>query len=347
MESILAVEELIREAEEQINSQTIQLERHKAGDQKLSRLILASTENTLEVESNKLIKYKQILKRLQGEDGKKLDEEYRLRIASKRKNYFDRQDSRIKSNKEHPSDVKLAAVRILGELPPEIELDDEDLFEIAVKSVKLSLPELSELTELLDTIRLEFNKQIDLSKEEEIKQIATLDYLIPIVVLHFNILRENIIQSVSDFNEYQEKLITEGKKENFVKKEFSTWPKYQDWWIRELWVSHQAYYALFNWKENINKLCQTTEQKKAWSIIFDRWITIKKLVNDKGTLAYHYQYTFDKLLEKYAKLEEEIDEEKMNTIENEYLELTDKEDFKKNSNFHNLKTPYFEYKRKK
>ncbi|WP_122892751.1 hypothetical protein [Arcobacter peruensis] len=347
MESIIAIEELINQTQKQIDLQNLQLKRHYSGEGKLSSLILASTENTLEVATKKLDKYNKILKRLLGEDGKKLNEEYRLRIASKRKRYFDTQDSRIKANKEHSSDIKLAAIRILGELPQEIELDDEDLFEIAVKSAHLTLPELNELSKLLDTIRIEFNSQLEKNKEEDIKQIATLDYLIPIVILHFKILRDNISQSIHDKNLHNQELLKEGKIENFEKKKFSTWPKYQDWWVRELWVSHQAYFSLFKWKEIINKQCQTTEQKKAWSIIYDRWITIKKLLNDKGTLAFHYHYVFDKLIEKYAKLEEEMDEEKMNNIEKIYLKLSKKEDFEKNSNFHNIITPYYKYKKSK
>ena len=344
MESILAIEELIKQAQEQVNLQIYQLKRHNSGEAKLSALIHASTENTLEISTIKLARYKEILVRLQGEEGEKLDKQYRLKIATKRKKYFDSQDSRIKANKEHPSDVKLAAVRILGELPQEIELDDEDLFDIAVNSVKLSLPELTELTKLLDTIRVEFNTQIEKSKDEDIKQIATLDYLIPIVILHFKILKDNIRQSIQDSNEHEEELVKEEKKDTVKIKKNSSWPKYQDWWVRELWVSHQAYFSLFKWKEIINKKCQTTEQKKAWSIIFDRWITIKKLLNDKGTLAFNYQYIFDKMLEKYAQLEEEIDEKKIIEIEKIYIKLSEKEDFEKNSDFHNLKTPYFEYK---
>ncbi|MGB1227239.1 MAG: hypothetical protein ACPG9K_05050 [Poseidonibacter sp.] len=344
MESIIAIEELIKQAQKQVDSQKLQLQRHKSGESKLSAMILASTENTLEIYTNQLEKYNKILKRLLGSEGKKLNQEYRLRIATKRKRYFDSQDSRIKANKEHSSDIKLAAMRILGELPQDIEIDDEDLFEIAIKSVHLTLPELSELTKLLDTIRLEFNSQLEKNKEEDIKQIATLDYLIPIVILHFKILRDNINESIHDDNKYKEKLLKEGKIDSFEKKKFSSWPKYQDWWIRELWVSHQAYFSLFKWKAIVTKQCQTTEQKKAWSIIFDRWITIKKLLNDKGTLAYNYQYIFDKLIEKYTNLQEEMDEKRMFTIEKVYLQLSEEEDFQSNSDFHNIITPYYKYK---
>ena len=347
MESLLALQELIKEAEAKISLQNKQIQRHNSGEEKLSPVVLASTENALEQASEKLTRYKEILQSLEGEDGEKLDEKYRLEIAAERKRYFDKQDSRLQTNIEHPTDVKLAALRVLGELPPEVQLQDEEILDIATKSVELTLPELSELTEILDTITNEFHSMLEKSDDKSIKRMAVLNCLIPVMVLHMKILKENIMQNVAEENEKNQALFDAGKIEAFKPKKFDRFPRYHDWWIREMWVSHPAYFALFKWKAIVNAQCQTLEQKKAWTIIFDRWMLIKKLLNDKGSLAYEYSYIFDSLLEKYIGFEEEMQIEKLDGAKAAFLKALKEENFEKNADFHSIITPYFQYKAQK
>lgn len=94
-------------------------------------------------------------------------------------------------------------------------------------------------------------------------------------------------------------------------------------------------------------MCVTTEQKKAWSIIFDRWVFIKKLLSDKGKLAYHYHFAFDSLLYTYAELEEEIELKNIESMETIINKITAKEDFTKNVSFHKINTSYLQFKTEK
>ncbi|PLY08787.1 MAG: hypothetical protein C0626_13175 [Arcobacter sp.] len=403
MESIIALEALIKENEAKIALHKQQIKNHEAGINKLSRVSFASAENSLEVSTELVEKYKKMLSQLLTMDEKELEEKERLIFLAERKKYFDAQPSRIKLNIEQSNDKKLEVLRIIEELPTDIKFDDKELFEIATKSIEMSLSDLNDISSKLADIRSEFNaikKHID---EEDLQEIATIDFLLPIVVLHFYILSSNIIQNINEANEkvlqkkemilkgktvklaeikksleLNEKLLKEKQSEEKRDKEeikniesiikslnnefnkineifipevktktFSGFPKYQDWWIRELWVSHQAYFALFKWKEIISKLCITTEQKKAWSIIFDRWVFIKKLLNDKGKLAYDYHFAFDSLLSTYAEVEEELDIKNIESMEVIINEITKKEDFTKNVGFHSVNTAYLKFKMEK
>ena len=347
MESVVALEELLAENEKKASFSKANLDRHEAGEIRLSAMSKASSENSYELASEKVSKYKNMLSVLQTEEGKKLEQKHKLVVAARRKRYFDSQDSRIKLNKEHHSDVKLAALRIITELPEDVQFEDDKLFDIAIKSVELSLPELNELLEVLEKIRNEFNSLVKSKDKEDIQEMVAIDYLIPIIILHFYILINNINVYVDDINE---KMLQDLESEKIKEKKeirFSGFPKYQDWWIRELWLSHLAYFALFKWKSIINKQCFTLEQKKAWSIIFDRWIFIKKMLNDKGALAYNYHYAFDTLLSKYANLEEELEAKNISSMEQIIQGITQKEDFSKNVKFHNTDTPYLKFKHQK
>lgn len=126
---------------------------------------------------------------------------------------------------------------------------------------------------------------------------------------------------------------------------FRGFPKYEDWWIHEMWSSHQAYFALYKWKEIINNLCVTNKQKLAWSGIFDSWIFVKKMLNVKSELAFEYNLAFDKLIKKYAELEEELADDNLASMEMIIKEITKKENFGSFKPNHKLVTPYLEFKR--
>jgi len=395
MESIIALEELVKENEAKVALQKRQLEQHESGEQKLSRMAQASTENTLEIANDLLTKYKKMLEELQMQDAEELAEKERLQAIVERKKYFDAQDSRIKLNKEQDNDKKLEAMRIIGELPTDVHFEDKELFEIATKSIELSLPELNELSQILDGIKQEFQGLLKQSEERDLQEIGTIDFLIPIIALHAHVLLSNILENIEAKNnkaldaqknslktkeDKQESLLkTLGEQENLLKEDaqnkevsqtisklkeelkklelepiievkeqtFSGFPKFHDWWIRELWLSHQAYFALFKWKDIISNLCITTEQKKAWSIIFDRWVFIKKLLNDKGELAFNYNFAFDALLENHARMLEETDNKNILSMEEIVKKITRNEDFTVTAPFHNTNTPYLKFKKGK
>ncbi len=395
MESIIALEDLIKENEAKVALQKRKLEQHETGEQKLSRMAQSSTENTLEIANNLLSKYKKMFEELQMQDAEVLAEKERLQIIVERKKYFDAQDSRIKLNKEQDNDKKLEALRIIGELPTDIQFEDDVLFEIATKSIELSLPELKELSQILDGIKQEFQGLLKQSEEKDLQEIGTIHFLIPIIALHAHVLLSNILENIEDknnkaldnqknilkikkdkqesllqkLNEQENQLKEDAKKKDIVQtisklkeelnkleletiadvkeQTFSGFPKFHDWWIRELWLSHQAYFALFKWKDIISNLCITTEQKKAWSIIFDRWVFIKKLLNDKGELAFNYNFAFDTLLENHARILEETDNKNILSMEEIVKKITKNEDFTVTAPFHNTNTPYLIFKKGK
>lgn len=354
MESVIALEELIKENEVKVELHQRQLQRHQSGEQPLSAMAEASAEAHLEEAIVLLDKYKKMLEKLSQFTPEELEEKERLHAAAMRKKYFDTQESRIKNDHEQPNDVKLEVLRIMGELPVDVQFEDEELFDMAIKSIDLELPVLDELVTKLEEIKNDFKSMINIEDERNLKEFATIDYLVPVIVLHFYILSRNIQENIHDYNEKvkqnQDDLMEntdDGEMfelEQTQTKVFKGFPLFQDWWIRELWVSHQAYFALNNWKTMITNMCMTLEQKKAWSIIFDRWVFIKKLLNDKGELAYNYNFAFDTLLRNHVDVREELDEQKMLAIESLIFELTKKEDFSTVAEFHDIKTPYYRYK---
>lgn len=354
MESIITLEELIQDNAAKVELHERQLQSHKNGERVLSAMSLASAEAHLEEAKALVEKYTAMLEQLSTLSAEELQKKEQLHTAALRKKYFDTQKSRIESNLEKDNDIKLAVLRIIGELPVDTQFKDEELFEMASKSIELTLPPLEELLSKLNEIKNDFNIMTKNLNKRDMQEFATIDFLIPIVVLHFYILSSNIKENIEEYNlkieRNQEDLMEHSSSndmfelEESKKRVFKGFPKYEDWWLRELWSSHQAYFALYNWKSMIMNLCFTTEQKKAWSIIFDRWVFIKKLLNDKGELAYNYHFAFDSLMYKYVDLKEEMNEKKMVAIESLIKELTLKEDFTQTASFHNIKTPYYLYK---
>ena len=94
-------------------------------------------------------------------------------------------------------------------------------------------------------------------------------------------------------------------------------------------------------------LCKTGEQKRSWSKIFDEWVFTKKALADKGELAHEFHFILDALLHKYAKLDEELDNKNLESIENIIKNITRKEDFTKMPKNHSIVTEYLSFKKKK
>ena len=139
----------------------------------------------------------------------------------------------------------------------------------------------------------------------------------------------------------------EAKEEQSVREKdvsFKGLPKYEDWWIRELWRSHQAYFGLFKWRAVVSHACITIEQKQAWSYIFDNWLMLKKLLSSKGSSAYEYNLFLDELLEKHVGLEEEFNVKNLKTMEVVLKRITTKEDFVTVVKGHSIITPYLKWK---
>jgi len=331
MKSIIALEKLIKDIEKRIAVSKGQLLRHQSGEEKLSLLAESSAENSLDKHIPMLAKYRNLLKEFQKIE--KLDsyEHRRLRAAIERKKYYKYHRESIKKIKYKENDEKIEATMIIDELPEEFILEQRELFEFSLKNIEHYLLLHPDSEADLQRIQEEFTMQIKNFTDENIKSLELLNYLIPIVIFHFHIFMLNIIDEFNDESEEASAPI-------------DFFPKYQDWWISEIWSNENAYFAVYQWKNNITELAPTENLKKAWDIIFNNWIFVKSLLSEKSNVAYEYQYIFDSLLYQYAKLESEIDEE---LILNSQKEL---EQFIRNENLlgvmpnHHVITPYVEYK---
>ncbi|MEA2049903.1 MAG: hypothetical protein U9O56_04160 [Campylobacterota bacterium] len=329
MKSIVALEDMIKVEEKRVSILKRQIADHESGEHKLTMLQQSSTERSLGETSESLETHRKMLETLLASDLKELQEKERIEEAIKKRNYYKYQKVRLKRDVVRTNDNKIEAMLILDELPQTAEFEDKEIFELALKSIELDLTLHEQIEIEFQEIKKDFDELLKACEEEDIKELATLNNLIPIVVLHFSVLLSNIKENLSE-----EKKAT-----------FSGFPKFEDWWIEELWYSHQAYFGLYKWKSIIENICTTTDQKKAWNNIFSNWIFIKKLINGKGKLGYKYNFAFDTLIEKKGELEEEIEEANLLSMESIIKELIKNEDFNKTKKNHNIDTDYLLYKR--
>ena len=331
MKEIVALEELIKGEEKRVTLLKRQLSEHESGANKLTIMSKASTESSLADNITLLEEHRAKLAELLQHDLKELEKEENLKAAIERKNYYHYQKIRLKRDKVSTNDVKLEAMMIIDELPNDVHFEDQILLEIASKSIELNLRIHDEIEKDLATIKKDFEDLTKDIKNENINELGVLKFQIPILVLHFSVLLSNIKENIDE----------EGLAE------FAGFPKFEDWWIEELWSSHQAYFGLYKWKSIVKNLCNTSDQKKSWDVIFANWISVKKMIGSKKVLGYELNYAFDTLIRKHTGLEEELSKAILITMESIIKDITTKEDFTTNAKKHNIVTPYTEFKRKK
>ena len=344
--TIFALEKLIQENQAKIDSCRKQLKDLDMGNITLSAMKIASIENTLEESTKDLEIYQKIYDDIPQEKKDKQKELLRVQEALAKETYYKLQKMRIKRSKNITRDQKLEAMMILDELPDDIHIDDKELLEISQIIIKNNIREVTELENELGTIRDEFNKQIDrLEDHKDLKHLAFLDTYIPIVILHFSVLVQNIQETIEQYNEK----ITEDKNsdEKIELKQFRGLPNYEDWWIEELFKNHQAYLGLYQWKNIISNECITQQQKQIWEKIFSNWLMVKKILNNKDENGYEYHFIFDQMIEKYAQLDEELDKDNLLSLEKIIMNITSKVDFTKTNTRHNITTAYSQYKTKR
>ncbi len=331
MKSIIALETLIKECEERVNLERRQLSEHESGERKMSRLAKASTETKLEETVEKLASYKVQLAELLAQDQVQLEEKERIEAAIERKKYFDNQNVRLQNNMEINADQKIEAALILDELPNGVFFEDQAIIDIATQSLELNISSHMQVNDKLIEIKQEFHSLTQKNRESNLKEIGLLQVRIPILIVQFAVLIESVKESIQEES----------------KPAFKGLPKYEDWWISELWTSHQAYFALYKWKSIISNLCITSKQKRAWSKIFDTWLDIKKILNDKGAVAFEFNFVFDSLIQKYVQLEEELVTNNLVSMETIIKKITQNEDFTAMKKNHQIITPYLQFKREK
>lgn len=333
MKAIIALEKMIEDDENHLKLAKKQLADHESGVNKLSNLVKASTEATIEERNIRLEKNKELLAELLKQDIKELEKQEKIKEAIVRKNYFHYQKTRLKRDKLRTNDEKIEAMLIIDELPTDIGFEDDDLFNIAEQSLKMHLSIHEQLHDTFKEIQEDFAELTKDLKDEQISELGLLKYQIPFVVLQFNTLIANIQANLEDDSE----------------EEFSGFPKFENWWLTELWLNHQAYLGLYKWKTIISKLCQSADQIRAWEMIFANWVNIKKQITNKGELAFEYNFAFDTLLRDYAGVEEELATTSLESMDQLIQYLTAKEDFTQyiSKNDHYLITKYTAFKRDK
>jgi len=331
MNALIAVQDLINVNKKRIKVLKQQIALHDSGEKKLSVMAYASAENALEKSQIALEKNELIYKELNKRGLMEVEKEAQLKEAITRNNYYKYQKVRLKRTIKRDNDLKLEAMMIVDELPADVNLEDDDIFELASATIKLELRIHDELYDQLNIIKRDFNELLKNVQNQDIVKLGMLDIHIPILVLHLSVLVANIQEIIDD-----EELPP-----------FKGLPMFEDWWIEELWLNHQAYFGLYKWKSIIGTLCITTEQKLAWESIFANWVFIKKMLNKKGSLGYELNYAFDELVKFHTKLEEQTDENNLKAMESIIKDITTKEDFSIFKTKHTIVTPYLEFKKEK
>ena len=340
--SIFALEKLILENKENISNCKKQLADLNSGKTVLSSLKQASIENTLERSSIDLENYLAIYEAIPASEKEKFKELQRVQEALQKQSYYKLQKIRMKKSLNITRNQRLEAMMIVDELPESVNFEDKQLIEISEVVIKNNIREAKELEDELVIIKKDFDNEIAaLQDNKDLKHFAFLDSYIPIIVLHFKTFIDDIINEIEKYNE------EEVKKEDPILKTFSGLPKYEDWWIEELFRNHQAYFALYKWKDIISGLCLTKHEKIIWEKLFNNWLMIKKILNSKEENAFDYNLIFDNMIFKYAKLDEELDINNLKSMEKIIYNITKKEDFTKTRGEHELLTTYLQWKTKK
>ncbi len=338
MKETIVLDQLINDNNARIKLFRRHLSDHENGENHLTKVIKASTEVSLEAASEKVRKYKEMQDILMVHDtfDEKMKEKIVEAIHKKRvldsytqKDDNPKKEKKAKKSKKQELNKQLEVMLVVDELTSELEIEQDELFNIASKSLFLNEDERNSLENKLVSINENFSHLLKKIDKELIKKVSSFNYRIPILILHFWILSESLKTTYERRNQ-----------------EFRGFPRYEDWWISELWSSHQSYYGLLKLKDIIAMQCITPEQKQSWEKIFDNWLAIKLYLGSKGELAYPYLSIFDNMVATYTGFEEEISEDNLTSMEKLINTKIIKEDFTKVSSNHTTITSYMRFKKK-
>jgi len=338
--SIFALEHLIEDNKKIIANCKKQLRDIEEGKVNVSAMKEASVENTLEVSSKLLEEYRSIYDAIPQKDKDRFKELQHVQEALAKQTYYKLQKIRLKRNLNLKRNQKLEAMMVIDELPQEVNIDDGALIDISKTIIKYNIRETIELDTILNNIKSEWQAKLNsLPDNQDLKTFAFLDTYVPIIVLHLSILVQDIEEKIKEHNEYVKK-----SKVKLKEIKYNGLPKFEDWWIEELFKNHQAYFGLFKWKSIIEDFCQTKQQKIIWHKVFSNWLMIKKILSNKEENSFDYNFIFDKLVEEFVRLEEELDEKNIQSMEKIIKNITSKEDFTKTKEEHNTHTLYYKWK---
>ncbi|MEA3316166.1 MAG: hypothetical protein U9Q30_09940 [Campylobacterota bacterium] len=282
MKTIMDLEKKIKDIYVHISLARNSLDALYEGKVKMSFMAQASTETSLENNLKLLEEYETQLKEYKAGNLDELMKEEREKEQKQRENYYKYQKLRLKRDKKRTDIEKSEAISLIDELPAGISIEDEDIFEIASKSNQLKLSLHWNIQKDLHKIGKEFKDLIKDSINNESRELKIFEHIVPIIILQFYHLQINIKENIEE-----DKL-----------QSFRGYPKFQNWMIAELWNTPQAYFGLYKWKNIINYLCITSDQKRVLENIFSNWIFIKKIIDDIGELSDNYNLIFDNMLKK-------------------------------------------------
>ncbi|MCK9337804.1 MAG: hypothetical protein M0P43_08245 [Arcobacteraceae bacterium] len=363
MKTIIALNSLITEHEALVKMFKRQIQEHESGVNRLSRVIKASTETNLIDSSEKLEQYRIMIKDAMTYIPQNKEYLEELEHAIKRQQSFNLKKLRLKKFDEIqiPSDKRLEAMKIFDEFDLSEVVSENEAFDIYIKTHNISEEDIEEIKSKFFEIHSEFKSSLKNIKEEDIADMGALNYKIVFLVLDLYRLVTKIKDmmtpkveriSIPTHSEEQSNIqetpieITP-KKEEQPQTTFKGFPKYDDWWIDELWKNPEAYLALYKWKLIVSHSCLTLEQKNKWRDVFQNWMFIKVLLNTKKDRAFAYMYAFDSLIRKYGDMEEELEDINIEALENIIHKIIFKENMVGVQKDHNLVTSYLRFKKGK
>jgi hypothetical protein len=342
--SIYALEKLLKEYESNIANASKQIKDLDAGKITLSPLKIASVENTLEFSTAEYEKYKAIYDAIPEKEKEEFRNLKEVQELLAKQSYYKLQKIRIKRNLNLKRNQRLEAMMVLDEVPEDVHFEDAQLIEVTNIIIKYNARESVELVAELGVIREELDKRLEALKDkEDLKHFTFLDSYIPIIILHFASLVKSIEETILLYNEKEKEKVGENEQPEYIN--FTGFPKYEDWWFDELFTTHEAYFGLYLWKETIKNICLTEQQKLLWEKIFSNWLMIKKILTTKDENAYDYNFIFDDMIKKYAKIEEEFDDTLIEKDSKELVNEIKKVDLSKLSLKHHNITVYHNWKK--
>jgi len=277
MKTTIALEKLILEIKQKLKAYKKKIDDNETGTIKLSSVEKASAEQNIDILKDKLEIYNDFSEKLTllTSSNKK---ERLLNVIDRSNIYKNKLNFPLTNYDFINEDIYIGSV--LDEVLS-LELRKQNEFERLIRSSLEDYIEVDEnlLTNSIKAISIHIVNAMSGFKPNEIKNIVDILNNMVIVLVQLKLLF-NSIKNYGD--EPLDELII---------------PKYSNWWISDYFVSHDAYSSLVQWKQEINNLSNTDEEKLAWNLIFNNWLLIKKQLDLKSTPAFKLHILFDDLLE--------------------------------------------------
>jgi len=330
MKSIISLEKIKLDLQEHIKLSKKQLKEHESGENRLSIVAAASAEENLEKNKALVEKYTMMIDEITKLDGSDPNIKEKIEESIDRKKYYQNNKIRLENDKVKDNDEKIDIFMILDEIKEDIFIENEILFDMTFKRIEHYLIISSDAKSELLEIKKDFMNDIKDIKGIYLNDFSMLNIKIVMVISQFKILIDNIKESRLEEKNFEE---------------FPELPKFENWWIEELFETHLAYFTLTDWKNKITSLCCTQEQKIAWEYIFTKWVFIKKFLSNKGKVAYEYHFMFDSYVHNYIALEEETDENNIEYTKQNIQKIIKSQNLKPLDENYEFSTNHLKYKK--